>query len=131
MTLPFNNITGDKLTYKGTAGVSSQPGPLDAWISNQLFGLLQLKGFSEDHSTSVATSMLEEVIHDSAMFQLTKSLSLVALHGQNGDAMKIWQSANTIWFKDLLPSLVPDVDMRKSLFGYYSEVLPGLTKDSM
>jgi hypothetical protein len=62
---------------------------------------------------------------------LTKSLSLVALHGLNGNAIKSWQSNNTIWFKDLLPSLVPEVDMRISSFGYHSELLLGPTKDSM
>ncbi|KAH9215120.1 hypothetical protein DL95DRAFT_501463, partial [Leptodontidium sp. 2 PMI_412] len=56
---------------------------------------------------------------------------VVAIHGLNGHALNTWTDGTTIWFRDLLPSLVPAASLRISSYGYSSEILSPGAKDQM
>lgn len=49
--------------------------------------------------------------------------SIVAIHGLNGHAINTWSDGGTIWFRDILPSLVPEAQLRISSYGYLSAVI--------
>lgn len=72
-------------------------------------GLIQLKDFSKSQESVV----------------LELRLDVVALHGLNGHVVETWKSDDIVWFRDLLPSHVPEIDFRVSSFGYSSEVFSG------
>ncbi|KAH7319435.1 hypothetical protein BKA65DRAFT_102242 [Rhexocercosporidium sp. MPI-PUGE-AT-0058] len=58
-------------------------------------------------------------------------VDVVAIHGLNGHALNTWADDKTIWFRDLLPDLVPGVSLRVSTYGYSSELISSGSKGQM
>lgn len=48
--------------------------------------------------------------------------SLVAVCGLGGHPIRSWTSEDIIWFRDYLPNLVPDCNLRVLSFGYNSRL---------
>ncbi|KAH9203807.1 hypothetical protein DL95DRAFT_239931, partial [Leptodontidium sp. 2 PMI_412] len=56
---------------------------------------------------------------------------VVAIHGLNGHAINTWRVGETIWFRDLLPTLIPEASLRVSTYGYSSELASSGAKGQM
>ncbi len=63
-----------------------------------------------------------EVSGENCVADTTDRISLVLIHGLNGDYLKTWEheTTNICWPKDLLPSVLPYV--RVLSFGYDADV---------
>ncbi|KAL2063622.1 hypothetical protein VTL71DRAFT_5427 [Oculimacula yallundae] len=58
-------------------------------------------------------------------------VDVVAIHGLNGHALNTWMDGETIWFRDLLPDLVPEASLRVLSYGYSSEFVSSGSRDQM